>query len=47
MGAACVQDMFCNFNLVKNHNIANNSMNTKAREKIRADSDSLKFLENR
>jgi hypothetical protein len=32
--AACVSDMFCNFYLVKNHKIANNSATPEAREKI-------------
>jgi hypothetical protein len=32
--AALVPDMFCNFYLVKNHRIANNSATTEAREKI-------------
>jgi hypothetical protein len=32
-GAAWVSDMSCNFYLVKNHNIANNSTNAKAAEK--------------
>jgi hypothetical protein len=31
--AACVQDMFCNINLVKKHKIASNSTVTEAREK--------------
>jgi len=31
--AALVLDMFCNFYLVKNHKIANNSATTEAREK--------------
>jgi len=29
--AAWVPDMFCNFNLMKNHKIANNSTTSKAR----------------
>jgi len=33
-------DMFCNFNLVKNHKIANNSVTTEAREKISRDLES-------
>jgi hypothetical protein len=41
--AAWVPDMFCNFYLVKNDKIANNSTTTKAREKISADFESLKF----
>jgi hypothetical protein len=32
--AAWVTDMFCNFYLVKNHKIANNSTTTKARDKL-------------
>jgi hypothetical protein len=40
--ARLVPDMFCNFYLVKNHKIANNSATTKAREKI---STYLEFLE--
>jgi hypothetical protein len=32
--AALVPDMFCNFYLVKNHKIANNSVNTEAKEKM-------------
>ncbi len=39
--AACVTDMFCNFYLVKNHKIANNSTTTKAREIITTDLISL------
>jgi len=35
--------MFCNFYLVKNHEIANNATNTKAREKISIDLESLEF----
>jgi hypothetical protein len=31
--AAWVLDMFCNFYLMKNHKIANNSTTIKAREK--------------
>jgi hypothetical protein len=31
--AALVPDMFCNFYLVKNHKIANNSATTEATEK--------------
>jgi hypothetical protein len=41
--AVLVPDMFCNFYLVKNHRIANNSANTEAREKI---STYLETLEN-
>jgi hypothetical protein len=35
--AAWIPDMFCNLNLVKNHEIANNSASTEAREKISKD----------
>ncbi len=31
---ALVPDMFCNFYLMKNHKIANNSATTEAREKM-------------
>ncbi len=34
--AALVPDMFCNFYLVKNHKIANNSATTEARENMHA-----------
>ncbi len=34
---------FCNFYLVKNHKIANNSTNTKTKEKISAQLESLEF----
>jgi len=37
--------MFCNFYLVKNHRIANNSTTTKAREKIRRGLESLEFFD--
>jgi hypothetical protein len=40
--AAWVTGMFCNFYLVKNHKIADNSTTTKATEKI---SKNLKTLE--
>ncbi len=40
---AQVPNMFCNFYLVKNHKIANNSTTTKARAKISTDLESLKF----
>ncbi len=40
---ALVRDMFCNFYLVKNHKIANNSATTEAREKISTDLESLEF----
>jgi hypothetical protein len=36
--------MFCNFYLVKNHKIANNSTTTKAREETKADLESLEFF---
>jgi hypothetical protein len=39
--AALFPDMFCDFDLVKNHKIAINSTTTKAREKIRTDLESL------
>ncbi len=35
--------MFCNFHLVKNHNIAKKSTTTKDREKISADLEPLEF----
>jgi hypothetical protein len=41
--AAWVPDMFCNFNLVKNHKIAKNSTTAKATEKISTDLKSLEF----
>jgi hypothetical protein len=41
--AAWFPNMFCNFYLVKNHKIANNSTTTKAREKISTDLESLEF----
>jgi hypothetical protein len=41
--AAWVPDMFGNFNLVKNHKIANNSATTEAREKISTNSYSSEF----
>jgi hypothetical protein len=44
--AAWVQDMFCNFYLIQNHKIANNSTTIKAREKISTDLESLEFLKN-
>ncbi len=34
-------DTFCNFNLVKNHKIADNSTTAKAREKTNTDLESL------
>jgi hypothetical protein len=44
--ATLVSDMFCNFYLVKNHKIANNSATIKAREKISAYLESLEFKKN-
>jgi hypothetical protein len=44
--AAWVSDMFCNFYLVKNPEIADNSTTTKAREKISTDLESLQFWKN-
>jgi hypothetical protein len=41
--AALVSDVFCNFYLVKNHKIANNSATTEAREKISTYLKSLEF----
>ncbi len=41
--AALVPDMFCNFYVGKNHNIANNSATTEAREKISAYLESFEF----
>jgi len=38
-----VPDMFCNFYLVKNHKIANNSATTEAREKTSTYLESLEF----
>jgi hypothetical protein len=35
--AAMVLDMFCNFYLLKNHKVANNSTNNKDKEKIGTD----------
>jgi len=43
--AALVPDMFCNFNLVKNHKIANNSATTEAGEKNKHIFGILKILE--
>jgi hypothetical protein len=42
--AAWVQDLFFNFYSVKNHQSANNSTNTEAREKIGTDLESFKFF---
>jgi hypothetical protein len=41
--AAWNPNMFSNFYLVKNHNIAKNSTTTKARVKISTDLESLEF----
>jgi hypothetical protein len=41
--AALVPAMFCNFYLVKNHEIADNSAATEGREKISSDLESVKF----
>jgi hypothetical protein len=41
--AAWLQDMFCNFYLVKNHKIAKNSTTAKAREKISAHLESFEY----
>jgi hypothetical protein len=38
-----VQDMFCNFYLVKNHKIANNALATEAGEKVSTDLESVEF----
>jgi hypothetical protein len=35
--------MFCDFNLVKNHKIDNNTATTEAREKISTDLESSEF----
>ncbi len=43
--AAGVQDMFCNFYLVKNPKIAKNSTTAKAREKISTDLEYLELRE--
>jgi len=37
--------MFCNFYLVKNRKIANNSTTTKASEKISTDLETLEFFD--
>jgi hypothetical protein len=42
--AAWFPVMFCNFCLVKNHKITNDSTTTKAREKISTDLESLSFF---
>ncbi len=41
--AALVSGMLCNFYVVKNHKIANNSATTEAREKISTDLNTLEF----
>ncbi len=41
--AAPVPGMFCNFYLVKNHKIANNSATTEAREKVTTYLQSVQF----
>jgi hypothetical protein len=41
--AALVQDMFCNFYVVKNHKIVNNAATAEAREKISTYLESLEF----
>jgi hypothetical protein len=41
--AALVPAIFCNFYLVKNHKIADNSATTEAREKICTYLESLEF----
>jgi hypothetical protein len=41
--AAWVLDMFCNFYIVKNHKIVNNTTTVKAREKISTYLESLEF----
>jgi hypothetical protein len=43
--AAWVSAMFCNFCLVKNHKIADNSTTTKAGEKITTYLESLEFFD--
>ena len=44
--AALVPDIFCNFYIVKNHKIANNSATTEAREKNKDIFGILRILEN-
>jgi len=44
--AAWLYGMFYNFYFVKNHKSANNSTNTKAREKINTGLESLEFKKN-
>ncbi len=41
--AAWVPDAFCNFYLVKNHEIDNNCPTTKGREKMSSDLESLEY----
>jgi hypothetical protein len=41
--AAWFPDMLCNFYLVKNHKIAQNSTTTQAREKISTDLETTEF----
>jgi hypothetical protein len=41
--ASWISDMFCNFYLVKNHKMAENSTTTKGKEKINMDLESVKF----
>jgi hypothetical protein len=43
VAAALVQDMFRNFNLVKNHKIGNNLATIEGREKISTDLKSSEF----
>jgi hypothetical protein len=43
--AALFPDMFCNFYLVKNHKITNNSATTEAREKINTYLEDLEFFD--
>jgi hypothetical protein len=43
--AAWVLDMFCSFDLAKNHKIDKNSTTAKAREKISMYLESLEFKE--
>jgi hypothetical protein len=42
--AARIPDMFCKFNLLKNHKMAPNSATTYAREKISIALESVDFL---
>jgi hypothetical protein len=43
--AALMTDVFCNFYLVKNHKIANNSATTKLEKKISTYLESLEFFD--